>query len=70
MVNYIDNLDAKMNQTTTLTENEPGDNNWTGYQRSLETNSTETVCWKMNSFEVIKQTERLMYYSPRQRPGL
>ena len=37
MVNYIDNLDAKMNQTMTLIENEPGDDNWTGYQRSLET---------------------------------
>ena len=37
MVNYIDNLDAKMNQTMTLIENEPGDNNWTGFQRSLET---------------------------------
>ena len=37
MVNYIDNLDAKMNQTTALIENEPGDDNWTSYQRSLET---------------------------------
>ena len=37
MVNYIDNLDAKMNQTMTLIENEPGNDNWTGYQRSLET---------------------------------
>ena len=37
MVNYIDNLDAKMNQTMTLIENEPGDDNWTAYQRSLET---------------------------------
>jgi len=37
MVNYIDNLDAKMNQTMTLIENEPGNDNWTGFQRSLET---------------------------------
>lgn len=37
MVNYIDNLDAKMNQTATLIENDPGDSNWTAYQRSLET---------------------------------
>jgi 3'-5' exoribonuclease len=37
MVNYIDNLDAKMNQTMTLIENDPGDDNWTPYQRSLET---------------------------------
>ena len=38
MVNYIDNLDAKMNQTATLIENDLGDGgNWTGYQRSLET---------------------------------
>lgn len=37
MVNYIDNLDAKMNQTMSLIENEPGDDNWTAFQRSLET---------------------------------
>ena len=37
MVNYIDNLDAKMNQTAALIENDPGDSNWTAYQRSLET---------------------------------
>jgi len=37
MVNYIDNLDAKMNQTAALIENDPGNNNWTAYQRSLET---------------------------------
>lgn len=38
MVNYIDNLDAKMNQTATLIENDLGDGgNWTSYQRSLET---------------------------------
>ncbi|MHC5083291.1 MAG: 3'-5' exoribonuclease YhaM family protein [Planctomycetota bacterium] len=37
MVNYIDNLDAKMNQTMNLIENDPGDTNWTAYQRSLET---------------------------------
>jgi len=37
MVHYIDNLDAKMNQTTTLIENDPGEGNWTSYQKSLET---------------------------------
>ena len=37
MVNYIDNLDAKMNQTAALIENDPGSDNWTAYQRSLET---------------------------------
>ncbi len=37
MVNYIDNLDAKMNQITNLIENDPGNTDWTAYQRSLET---------------------------------
>ena len=38
MVNYIDNLDAKMNQTENLIANDAGDGrNWTSYQRSLET---------------------------------
>jgi 3'-5' exoribonuclease len=37
MVHYIDNLDAKMNQTTALIENDPGEGNWTSYQKSLET---------------------------------
>ena len=37
MVNYIDDLDAKMNQVTNLIENDPGDSNWTAYQRPLET---------------------------------
>lgn len=37
MVNYIDDLDAKMNQTANLIENDPGDTNWTAYHRSLET---------------------------------
>jgi 3'-5' exoribonuclease len=37
MVNYIDDLDAKMNQITNLIDNDPGDTNWTAYQRSLET---------------------------------
>ena len=38
MINYIDNLDAKMNQTAALIENDLGDGgNWTSYQRSLET---------------------------------
>ena len=38
MVSYIDNLDAKMNQTAALIENDLGDGgNWTSYQKSLET---------------------------------
>jgi 3'-5' exoribonuclease len=37
MVNYIDNLDAKMNQTATLIENDASEPNWTSYQKSLET---------------------------------
>ena len=37
MVSYIDNLDAKMNQTTTLIENDTTEQNWTSYQKSLET---------------------------------
>lgn len=37
MVHYIDNLDAKMNQTAALIENDPGEGNWTSYQKSLET---------------------------------
>ena len=37
MVHYIDNLDAKINQTTALIDNDPGEGSWTSYQRSLET---------------------------------
>ena len=37
MVHYIDNLDAKINQTTTLIENDLGEGAWTSYQKSLET---------------------------------
>ena len=37
MVHYIDNLDAKINQTTSLIENDMGEGSWTNYQRSLET---------------------------------
>jgi 3'-5' exoribonuclease len=37
MVSCIDNLDAKMNQVANLIENDPGDTNWTAYQRPLET---------------------------------
>ena len=37
MVCYIDDLDAKMNQVTRLIEGEPGDSNWTGWQKPLET---------------------------------
>ena len=37
MVNYIDDLDAKMNQVANLIDNDPGDTDWTAYQRPLET---------------------------------
>jgi len=37
MVNYIDNLDAKMNQVNNLVQREPGDANWTAWQNSLQT---------------------------------
>jgi 3'-5' exoribonuclease len=37
MVNYIDDLDAKINQVTAAIDNEPGDSNWTGYRKTLET---------------------------------
>lgn len=37
MVSYLDNMDAKINQTGNLIDNDPGDTNWTAYQRSLET---------------------------------
>ncbi len=37
MVNYIDDLDAKINQVTSLIQNEPGDTDWTSWQKSLET---------------------------------
>jgi len=37
MVYYIDDLDAKMNQVTELIDNHPGEADWTGYQRALET---------------------------------
>jgi len=37
MVYYIDDLDAKMNQVTELIDNQPGDSDWTAYQKPLET---------------------------------
>ncbi len=37
MVNYIDDLDAKINQVTSAIDNERGDSNWTGYRKPLET---------------------------------
>jgi len=36
MVYYIDDLDAKMNQVTELIDNQPGDSEWTAYQKPLE----------------------------------
>ena len=37
VLNYIDDLDAKMNQVTDLIDNEPGDSSWTAYKKALET---------------------------------
>ena len=37
MVNYIDNLDAKLSQVATALEAEPGDSDWTAWQNSLQT---------------------------------
>jgi 3'-5' exoribonuclease len=37
MVNYIDDLDAKINQVTAAIDSEPGDSNWTGFRKPLET---------------------------------
>ncbi len=37
MVNYIDDLDAKINQVTAAIGDEPSDSNWTAWQNSLQT---------------------------------
>ena len=37
MVNYVDDLDAKINQVTSAIDGEVGDSDWTGYKKSLET---------------------------------
>jgi 3'-5' exoribonuclease len=37
MVNLLDDLDAKINQVTSVIENEPGDANWTAWQSALAT---------------------------------
>ena len=37
MVNYIDDLDAKIKQVTGAIDEELGDSDWTGYKKSLET---------------------------------
>ena len=37
MVNYIDDLDAKLGQVTDAIENESNDLNWTSWQKTLET---------------------------------
>ncbi len=37
MVNYIDNLDAKINQVTAAIDNDLSDSDWTTWQRALET---------------------------------
>jgi 3'-5' exoribonuclease len=37
MVNYIDDLDAKINQVTMAIENEPGEGDWTPWKNALQT---------------------------------
>ena len=37
MVNYIDDLDAKMAQVTVAIESDPGDDNWTQFKPTLQT---------------------------------
>jgi len=37
MVNYIDDLDAKMSQVAAAIENEPSEANWTSWQKTLQT---------------------------------
>ena len=37
MVNYIDDLDAKICQVNQMIENELGDSNWTAWQNALQT---------------------------------
>ena len=34
---HIDDMDAKMNQVTTLIEKDPGNANWTAWQNALQT---------------------------------
>jgi 3'-5' exoribonuclease len=36
LVGYLDNIDAKMNQVTDKIENDPGDADWTGFVKALE----------------------------------
>ena len=37
MVSRLDDLDAKMNQVVSIIEQDPGDGDWTAYQRPLDT---------------------------------
>ena len=37
MVNYIDDLDAKIGQVTIAIDNELSDSNWTAWQNALQT---------------------------------
>jgi 3'-5' exoribonuclease len=37
MVNYIDDLDAKINQVSMEIDKDPSDNNWTGWINALQT---------------------------------
>jgi len=37
MVNYIDDLDAKVSQVTAAIENEPGESDWTAWKSALQT---------------------------------
>ncbi len=37
MVNFIDDMDAKLAQVTTAIETDPGDTNWTAWKNALQT---------------------------------
>jgi len=36
LISYLDNIDAKINQVTDKIDSEPGDSNWTGFVKSLD----------------------------------
>jgi len=36
LISYLDNIDAKINQVTEKIESEPGESNWTGFVKALE----------------------------------
>jgi 3'-5' exoribonuclease len=51
MVNYIDDLDAKMNYVFDLVENDPSDTDWTSWKRSDVTIGTKYYRKKISDEE-------------------